>query len=314
LRLKSEVFFSAKGEKQTGKTRKVKTIIGEIKIGRKQAKKLGLEEKVAISPNLRKCCLRACAKTSYQQAEEDLGELMGIKVGHSTLHRLVERVELPLSQTQVVSEGVSLDGGKICLRGKNQEGGQWRDYKLVSLHDNICEAFFQDAQALLDWSAAQPLSPILTCLGDGHDGIWNLIEKLGQHQVSIKREVLDWYHLKENLYKVGGSLKRLEKVEFFLWHGWVDAAIAEFDGLNNQRSHNFQSYLKKHRQRIPCYKQYQQLGIPIGSGDVESKIKQVGVRVKLSGARWNRESVPLILRLRCAYLNRSPLLSIYAQS
>jgi hypothetical protein len=65
---------------------------------------------------------------------------------------------------------------------------------------------------------------------------------------------------------------------------------------------------------IPCYKQYQQLGIPIGSGDVESKIKQVGARVKLSGARWNRRSVPLILRLRCAYLNRSPLLSIYAHS
>ena len=140
--------MSPQGENQTGKTRKIKTIIGEIKIGRKQAKKLGLEEKVAISPNLKKCCLRACAKTSYQQAEEDLREFMGIKVGHSTLHRLVERVELPLSQTQIVSEGVSLDGGKICLRGANKEGGQWRDYKLVSLHDNICEAFFQDSQAL----------------------------------------------------------------------------------------------------------------------------------------------------------------------
>lgn len=300
-------FLSPKGENKTGKTRKVKTIIGEIEIGRKQAKKLGLEGKVSISPNLKKCCLRSCAKTSYQQAEEDLRELMGIKVGHSTLHRLVERVELPLAQAQVVSEGVSIDGGKICLRGESQEGGQWRDYKLVSLHDQICEAFFQDSQALLDWGAAQPLSPILTCLGDGHEGIWNLIKKFGQNQVPIKREVLDWYHLKENLYKVGGSLKRLEKVEFLLWNGGVDAAIAEFDGLNHKRSRNFQSYLNKHRQRIPCYKQYQQLGIPIGSGDVESKIKQVGARVKLSGARWNRRSVPLILRLRCAHLN--PLVS-----
>jgi hypothetical protein len=302
------------GEKKSGKTRKVKSILGEVEISRKQAKKLGLESKAPISPGLLKCCLRACAKTSYQQAEEDLRELMGIKIGHSTLHRLVKRVELPLAQASVVCEGVSVDGGKICLRGESQSGGQWRDYKLVSLHDNICEAFFQAPVALIDWSAAQPLAPILTCLGDGHEGIWKVIENLGKNQVPLKREVLDWYHLKENLYKVGGSLKRLEGVENLLWHGWVEAASAEFDGLKNKRARNFQAYLNKHRGRIPCYKSYQQLGIPIGSGDVESKIKQVGARVKLSGARWNRDSVPLILRLRCAYLNRSPLLSIYAHS
>jgi hypothetical protein len=306
--------LSEGAEKQSGKTRKVKSIIGEVEVSQKQARKLGLEGKTPISPSLRKCCLRACAKTSYQQAEEDLVEFMGIHVGHSTLHRLVERIELPLAQAQVTSEGVSVDGGKICLRGENKEGGQWRDYKLVSLHGNICEAFFQDPVALIDWSAAQPLSPILTCLGDGHDGIWKVIETFGKNQVPIKREVLDWYHLKENLYKVGGALKRLASVENLLWHGWVDAAIAEFDGLKNKRAVNFQTYLKKHRQRIPSYEHYQQLDIPIGSGDVESKIKQVAARVKLSGARWKRDNVPLILRLRCAYLNHSSLLSIYAHS
>jgi hypothetical protein len=28
-----------------------------------------------------------------------------------------------------------------------------------------------------------------------------------------KREILDWFHLVENLYKVGGSVKRLKKAE-----------------------------------------------------------------------------------------------------
>jgi hypothetical protein len=101
-------------------------------------------------------------------------------------------------------------------------------------------------------------------------------------------------------------------VENLLWQGWVDAAIAEFNGLKNKRAVNFQTYLKKHRQRIPCYEQYQHMGIPIGSGYVESKIKQVAARVKLSGARWKRDNVPLIARLRSAYLNRPSLLSIYA--
>ena len=41
-----------------------------------------------------------------------------------------------------------------------------------------------------------------------------------------RREILDWYHLKENLYKLGGSIKRLKKVEAFLWKGKVESAIA----------------------------------------------------------------------------------------
>lgn len=273
-----------------------------------------MKKKVLLSPSLEKCCLRACAKTSFQQAEDDIAELMGIKVGHSTLHRLVEGVELPLAAAATVSEGVSVDGGKICLRGEEDSGGQWRDYKLVSLHDSVCEAFFQAPKALADWSDSQPLAPILTCLGDGHDGVWKVIDSIGKKQVLIKREVLDWYHLKENLYKVGGSLKRLESVENMLWHGWVQSAITAFDELKNKRATNFQAYLKKHRSRIPCYAQYQQLGLTIGSGDVESRIKQVGARVKLAGARWNRDNVSTILRLRCAYLNRSSVLSVFSHA
>jgi len=50
-------------------------------------------------------------------------------------------------------------------------------------------------------------------LGDGHDGVWNLFEEIGS--TAIRQEILDWYHLKENLYKVGGSLKRLKAAETF---------------------------------------------------------------------------------------------------
>jgi hypothetical protein len=37
-----------------------------------------------------------------------------------------------------------------------------------------------------------------------------------------------------------------------------------------------------------------------------TKIKQIGSRVKISGAIWKRENVPRILRLRCAYLIMIP--------
>ncbi len=32
-------------------------------------------------------------------------------------------------------------------------------------------------------------------------------------------------------------------------------------------------------------------------------IKQIGLRIKISGAQWNVESVNHILSVRCAYLN-----------
>jgi len=259
---------------------------------------------------LEKCSLRLCAKNSYEQAEEDLEVLMGIEIGHSSLHRLVEKIELPESQAEHKVSALSVDGGKIRLRSEGR--GEWRDYKAVSLHGSVCEAFFQDPEALQQWSECQPLSPILTCLGDGHDGVWKVMKNIGGKKVAIQRQVLDWYHLKENLDKVGGSLKRLRRVETLLWLGRIENAIAEFEGMKPKQAKRFQAYLQHHSQRIPNYQEYERLAIPIGSGSVESKIKQISARVKISGASWKRQNVSQILRLRCAYLSNSPCLSIYA--
>ncbi len=43
-----------------------------------------------------------------------------------------------------------------------------------------------------------------------------------------RREILDWFHLMENLYKVGGSMQRINKAKELLWKGKVDDAIATF--------------------------------------------------------------------------------------
>ncbi len=43
--------------------------------------------------------------------------------------------------------------------------------------------------------------------------------------------------------------------------------------------------------------------ISIGSGAVESAVKQIDRRVKISGAQWSAQNVPKVLAQRCAYLN-----------
>ena len=48
--------------RKVGKTRKVKTLVGELKLKAKQLKRLGLKPRSRLSPLLQKCCLRLSAK------------------------------------------------------------------------------------------------------------------------------------------------------------------------------------------------------------------------------------------------------------
>ncbi len=36
---------------------------------------------------------------------------------------------------------------------------------------------------------------------------------------------------------------------------------------------------------------------------LESTVKQIGQRIKISGAQWNKSNVPQVLKHRSAYLN-----------
>ena len=133
-------------------------------------------------------------------------------------------------------------------------------------------------------------------------GIWNLIAGIATKESRL--EILDWYHLVENLYKVGGDKGLLAKVKAFLWRGNVASAIAEFDDWSPPQVENFIAYLHKHQSRIPDYWYFQSEQISsIGSGAIESTVKQIGRRVKISGAQWNKHNVPQVLFHRTAYLN-----------
>lgn len=252
---------------------------------------------------LQKCCLRISANESYQKAENEIEALTGIKVGHSTQQKLVLEQDFQLPQSKQAISEVSVDGGKVRLRGKPKEGSYWRDYKTVRLQGIYYGAFFDDNQSLIDYVNSQPLVNPLVCLGDGHDGVWNLVKEFGNEEFN-RFEILDWYHLKENLYKVGGSLKRIKAAESLLWSGAIEETKALFTNCRGKQVKNFFAYLDKHRSRIINYSYYQAEQLcSIGSGAVESAIKQIGARIKISGAQWNVESVNRILGVRCAYLN-----------
>lgn len=245
------------------------------------------------------------ANESFSQAEKDLYLLTGMKVGHSTLQRRVqteiEHLEFPDSLIAV--NEVCLDGGKVRLRTKTLgQKCEWRDYQAGRLSGVSYGATFQRKEELTAWINSQVLTNPLICLGDGHLGVWNLFSRIATAQE--RYEILDWFHLKENLFKVGGSLKRLREAEALLWKGKVSQAISLFQQECPKRARKFLTYVEKHPHRLPNYELLQtEYQISIGSGAVESAIKQIDRRLKISGAQWNAGSINQMLRLRCAYLN-----------
>lgn len=252
---------------------------------------------------LEQCCLRVSANVSYQHAALDVALFTGIKVSAKTQQRLVQRQMFDAPSVSEAVTEVSLDGGMVRLVSAKGEASPWKQYKAVHLHPvSLQAAWFEDNAALVEWVNAQPLAAVLTCLGDGHDGIWNLLTQIIPE--SERREILDWFHLMENLEKVGGSLNRLAQARSLLWQGQVDETIALFEDSQLHQTQCFCQYLHKHRQRIPNYDYLKAENIcSIGSGAIESTIKQIDRRLQISGARWKPEHLPKVLAHRCAYLN-----------
>ena len=112
-----------------------------------------------------------------------------MNVSRGSQQRLVHRQTFELPVVETVVEEISLDGGKVRIRTPVGESCRWQDYKAVSLHGQCQEAFLQENERLISWVNAQPLATPLICLGDGHDGIWNLVNEIAQP--SQRQEILD---------------------------------------------------------------------------------------------------------------------------
>jgi len=154
--------------------------------------------------------VRASANVSYENAARDIESYTGMKISARTQQRIVHRYKFPEEKSQNPIQEISLDGGKVRLR--TEEKGSpciWRDYKAICVNLQGRLAWFQDNK-LINWVNEQILSFPLNCIGDGHARIWNIIKQFvcpGE-----KREILDWYHLIENLHKVGAPVPRVINV------------------------------------------------------------------------------------------------------
>jgi hypothetical protein len=145
-------------------------------------------------------------------------------------------------------------------------------------------------------------------VGDGGNWVWPLLNDL----VPLWRrsvQVLDWYHLTENLAKAvravwGEDFNDLvfKQLKNLAWQGQADALLDHLEQLATQAgseagSHEVTrvaNYVRGHRERLN-YRWRDLDGYQVGSGQVESRCKQLGLRIKGCGMDWSEAGLNAVL-------------------
>lgn len=161
-------------------------------------------------------------------------------------------------------------------------------------------------------------APLVAWVSDGGRGFWRLYrERLAERATGI----LDFYHAAQHLW--AGAVAWLaghpqqaqawfETARHRLRHGEANAVLTELaetlaleDLPASARTtlQNLYEYLDKHRSHID-YEKFKELGLPLGSGMVESACKWlIQQRFKGVGMRWSDDGFNHLLHLRLAWVN-----------
>ncbi len=232
--------------------------------------------------------------------------------------------------------GGAMDGGMIYIRGE-----KWKEFKVATffeieprlVYDPLTQAKEWQAQAVrnsyvavlggpdvfgrMAWAEAvrRKLSEAgeSVMLGDAAAWIWNLI---GEH-FSTSRQLVDWYHAKEHLWTAAnavfgeGSIKAqqwVKAMETPLYQGHATRITEELKGLAQthrrvSKALRTEAGYFQNNQRRMQYQEMREDGFPIGSGMVESGIKQFRARFTGPGMRWERKNVERILPIRAAIMS-----------
>jgi len=166
----------------------------------------------------------------------------------------------------------------------------------------------------LFWASAvrhdAQLADELIMLGDGATWIWNLVSETLPHAVQI----LDWFHAAEYLTPLAPLVSDdedeaatwLTNIRSALWNSELDTFFDSLAQLEQKTASSLVTtaitYFENNRERIR-YDYFRKQGYQIGSGTIESAVKQIcSLRMKVPGATWTEENARRVAKARAAYL------------
>lgn len=242
-----------------------------------------------------------------------------------------QRTARPMTEEPARMLLVATDGSMVCTRE-----AAWKEAKLAVVaradpagerkpHDpryvaavGGMELFEPRLAAALEAERADEVVKV-AWLGDGAPWIWGLADRL----CPLAIQVLDFTHALQHAIGCGKVLLGEQspllsswsaRVETLLRSSNVDAFIAELldclpmiaDGDGLEALDDLVRYYRTNEQRM-AYARFRELGVPIGSGIVESGHRHVlQTRMKRAGQRWGVRRADRMARLRAIYRTAGP--------
>jgi hypothetical protein len=268
------------------------------------------------------------ASSIWRQTQQQ-GEGLQAYVEQQRQQVSVERVVLPDARyDHDQRKAVSLDGGMVNIRGEG-----WRELKVGAVFDvetrlerhpqtqeldemahgvnvhytAVLGAKEEFAPAL--WALAVehglPTAKERAVVGDGAAWIWSVAEDV----CPDGRQIVDWFHAVQHLTEAAQALypdesdspKRRQWLishKDHLYMGRIHKIIA---ALQHHDRADLATYFEHHQRRMQ-YLEFREEGFPIGSGTVESGVKQFKQRLTGTGMRWNADNANRMLVIRAAVL------------
>ena len=291
------------------------------------------------SPHLSYQLVWLSGLVTFAQAQQILEDIGQLKVATTTLWEQVQhhgaRLHASVLQHQTrvsvertrwhsqhydpnMTRCVSMDGGMVCLR---DEG--WKEVKVglvsdfetdwesdparVKLVDMDYCAVIGDVQSFDPalWALAVkhdvPYAGKLVVVCDGATWIWRLVADL----FPVCHQILDYYHAKQHLANRAQERHPNDVAQAQAWFKNMGDALFNgevFKIIADLQAHQLKtSYFVNHQRRMQ-YQQFRAEGLPIGSGGVESAIKQFKHRLTGAGMRWSRQGAERMITIRSAIL------------
>lgn len=260
---------------------------------------------------------------------EFYGERLEKQVAYQREQVSVTRIELPDARhDHDQRKGVSMDGGMVNIRNEG-----WRELKVGTVFDvelrrqrnpqtkeldelahgvNVHYTAVLGSKDLLKdelWALAVqhdlPTARNRSVVADGALWIWDVAE----HVCPDGRQVVDWFHAVEHLAEAAQALypdekeasKRKRWLKRYKDHLYMGRVHLITRVLNRRGFPSLATYFERHKNRMQ-YLEFREEGLPIGSGTVESGVKQFKQRLSGTGMRWNADNAKRMIVIRSAIL------------
>jgi hypothetical protein len=265
--------------------------------------------------------------SSVWRQTQQHGETLKMYLDHQQGQVGVARVVLPdAAQDHRQQKGISMDGGMVNVRGDG-----WKEFKVGVVFDveqrlerdertdelverahgvkmaytAVLGSVERFAPALWALAVAQlvPQAADSSVSADGAEWIWNLAADLFPDSIQI----VDWYHATQHLAQAAQALFPQDEKKAQSWFNTrLDDLFAGHltrivQPLERQGLFDVAHYFRVHQRRMQ-YQEFQEQGYPIGSGTIESGVKQFKTRLTGSGMRWSRPGADRMLIIRAAVL------------